>query len=48
MADVNPAIPMGRIATVAEIVSSVQYLLSDQASFVTGVILPMDGGCSLV
>ena len=48
MAKVIEAIPMGRIATVAEIVSSVQYLLSDQASFVTGVILPMDGGCSLV
>jgi NAD(P)-dependent dehydrogenase (short-subunit alcohol dehydrogenase family) len=36
--------PMNRIAAPEEIARAVAYLASDDASFVTGVALPVDGG----
>ncbi|MFG1698571.1 SDR family NAD(P)-dependent oxidoreductase [Nonomuraea sp. NPDC049309] len=36
--------PLGRVATPAEVASVVAYLLSDEASFVNGVTVPVDGG----
>ena len=36
--------PLGRIGTPPEIASTVAFLASDDASFVTGVALPVDGG----
>jgi NAD(P)-dependent dehydrogenase (short-subunit alcohol dehydrogenase family) len=36
--------PMGRIGKVEEVATAVCFLLSDEASFITGVILPVDGG----
>jgi 2-keto-3-deoxy-L-fuconate dehydrogenase len=38
--------PMGRLGTPAEIADAVLYLLSDQAAFVTGTALVIDGGLS--
>ena len=38
------AVPMGRIGQPEEIADAVLWLLSDQASFVTGHTLPVDGG----
>jgi meso-butanediol dehydrogenase/(S,S)-butanediol dehydrogenase/diacetyl reductase len=38
------AYPMGRIAEPAEIAAAVAFLASDDASFVNGVNLPVDGG----
>jgi NAD(P)-dependent dehydrogenase (short-subunit alcohol dehydrogenase family) len=38
--------PLNRIATPQEIARSVAYLASDDASFVTGIALPVDGGRS--
>ncbi len=38
--------PMNRIASPEEIARAVAYLASDDASFVTGVALPVDGGRS--
>ncbi|MDZ7905399.1 MAG: SDR family oxidoreductase [Cypionkella sp.] len=40
--------PMGRIAPAQEVVETVQYLASDAASFVTGQIVTVDGGRSLI
>ena len=37
-------IPMGRMGTVAEIVSAVLYLASDDASYISGAELLIDGG----
>jgi len=36
--------PIGRGASPSEIAQSVVFLASDEASFVTGVELPVDGG----
>lgn len=36
--------PMNRIATPEEIAHAIAYLASDEASFVTGIALPVDGG----
>jgi NAD(P)-dependent dehydrogenase (short-subunit alcohol dehydrogenase family) len=36
--------PLGRIATPEEVARAVLFLASDDASFVTGVALPVDGG----
>jgi NAD(P)-dependent dehydrogenase (short-subunit alcohol dehydrogenase family) len=38
------AIPMSRYGTVGEIAAAVMYLVSEDAGFVTGVTLPVDGG----
>lgn len=36
--------PSGRVATVDEAAAPIAWLLSEEASFVTGVALPIDGG----
>lgn len=36
--------PLGRIAAADEVAAAVLYLASDDAAFVTGVALPIDGG----
>ncbi len=36
--------PLGRIATAEEVARAILFLASDEAGFVTGVALPVDGG----
>ena len=40
----NEAHPIGRISRPEEAAAAVAFLASDDASFVTGVLLPVDGG----
>ncbi|MGB3923973.1 MAG: SDR family oxidoreductase [Bacteroidales bacterium] len=40
------ATPMGRYAEPEELIGTMLYLLSDASSFVTGVVIPVDGGFS--
>lgn len=36
--------PMGRIGEPVEVANAIAFLASDDASFITGVVLPVDGG----
>ena len=40
-------IPLGRIATTDDVVAAMRYLVSPQAGFVTGTVLPVDGGLTM-
>ena len=39
--------PMGRLGKPEEVANAAYFLASDEASFITGVILPVDGGNSI-
>ncbi|MEM8837155.1 MAG: SDR family oxidoreductase [Pseudomonadota bacterium] len=41
-------VPLGRMGTVDEIADAIAFLASDQASFITGVDLAVDGGMAQV
>lgn len=41
------AVPLRRFATTEDIVNAVAWLTSDEASYVTGVVLSIDGGLAL-
>lgn len=44
LAELGDFIPMGRVGTPEEVARAVLFMASDQASFMTGVGLPVDGG----
>lgn len=39
--------PMGRLGKPEEVADAAYFLVSDEASFITGVVLPVDGGNSI-
>ncbi len=42
--DIKAMHPMGRIGEPSEVAAAILFLASDDASFITGTILPVDGG----
>lgn len=46
-AELAAAIPMGRFGDATEMCAAVGFLASREASYVTGVVLPVDGGISI-
>jgi 7-alpha-hydroxysteroid dehydrogenase len=47
-AEIRQCTPMGRIASAREVTGAVQFLASDGAGFVTGEIITVDGGRTLL
>ncbi len=46
-AEYKAQIPLQRYATPAEVASTVQWLASDGAAYVTGAVIPVDGGLGM-
>ena len=44
LAEIERMHPMGRLGEPAEVASAIVFLASDDASFITGAVLPVDGG----
>lgn len=40
-------VPLGRYATPEEVASSVRFLASDEAAYITGAVIPVDGGLGM-
>jgi 3-oxoacyl-[acyl-carrier protein] reductase len=47
LAQLAADIPMGRFADASEMAAAVAFLASDEAAYITGVVLPVDGGLSM-
>ena len=47
MAELTAAVPLGRVATAAEIAGVVAFLASDDAAYITGAVIPVDGGLGM-
>jgi 3-oxoacyl-[acyl-carrier protein] reductase len=46
-AAIEASIPLGRFGAPSEMCAAVGFLASDEAAYITGVVLPVDGGLSM-
>ncbi|MFM2077633.1 MAG: hypothetical protein RJA49_1523 [Actinomycetota bacterium] len=47
LAELTAAVPLGRVATADEIAGVVAFLASDDAAYITGAVVPVDGGLGM-
>ncbi len=46
-AQLKQQIPLGRFGTAEDVAHTVAFLASEEASYITGIVLPVDGGLSM-
>jgi 3-oxoacyl-[acyl-carrier protein] reductase len=44
---IKTQVPLGRYATPEEVAGAVTWLASDSAAYVTGAVIPVDGGLGM-
>lgn len=44
---ITSAVPLGRLATVDEVAGVIAFLASDDAAYITGAVIPVDGGLGM-
>jgi len=47
LAEINAAVPLGRMATTDELAGVVAFLASADAAYITGAVIPVDGGLGM-
>jgi NAD(P)-dependent dehydrogenase (short-subunit alcohol dehydrogenase family) len=47
LANITAAVPLGRMAQAAEIAGAVAFLAGPDAAYITGAVLPVDGGLGM-
>ncbi|GAA1239216.1 3-oxoacyl-[acyl-carrier-protein] reductase [Kitasatospora nipponensis] len=45
--EIVSGVPLGRYAAPAEVASTVRFLASDEAAYITGAVIPVDGGLGM-
>jgi 3-oxoacyl-[acyl-carrier protein] reductase len=45
--EILASIPLGRYALASEVAAAVSFLASDQAAYITGAVIPVDGGLGM-